>query len=377
MHIIRVALAGGGSGGHTVPLLAVAGELTRFSVATGQPITLHYFGPGYDHPPFRAKGIQVHYIAGAKIRRYFSLANLIDIPKFIFSIIQALWQLYWVMPDAMFSKGGPGALPVVLAGWFYRIPILVHDSDSTPGVTNLISSWFARRIAVSFESAQKFFPPQRTAWVGSPIRADLIEMNIPQADAKERLGFNANEPLIFFFSGSQGSKRINEFILGILGEILEDTQVLHQTGPATYPEVEKLSKVVLRDIPAKLEAEHRYQAVPYMNEDLGYAYAACDLIIGRAGSSIFEYAAFGKPAILIPLLESANDHQRKNAYEFVKAGAGVIIEETNLLPKIFLKEMRGILNDPERKQQMSQASAAFFKPDGAKTIAEEVLRLAR
>lgn len=377
MRTIRIGLAGGGSGGHTVPLLAVAGELQKMSAATGQVTSLHYFGPGYDQAFFRAQNIRVHTVVGAKLRRYLSLANLLDIPKFVLSIIQALWQVYWTMPDVIFSKGGPGALPVVLAGWFYRIPILVHDSDSTPGVTNMISSWFAARIAVSFESALKYFPPVRSAWVGNPIRSDLLELAIPQAAAKERLGFNTDEPLIFFFSGSQGSKRINEFVLGILGEILKDTQVLHQTGPTTYPEVEELSKVVLRDLPPELEAKHRYQAIPYMKEDLGFAYAACDLIVGRAGSSIFEYAAFGKPAILIPILESAQDHQRKNAYEFVKAGAGVMIEETNLLPKIFLKEMRGILNDPERRAQMSRASAAFFKPNAGRTIAEELLRLAQ
>lgn len=377
MRTVRIVLAGGGSGGHTVPLQAVAGELAKFSASSGAPISLHYLGPGYNHASFRVIGVRTHLVAGAKIRRYISLANVLDVPKFIFSIAQALWHLYWLMPDSIFSKGGPGALPVVLAGWFYRIPILIHDSDSTPGVTNLISGWFATRIAVSFESARQYFPPIKTACVGSPIRADLLEMNIPQAAAKERLGFNANEPLVFFFSGSQGSRRVNEFVLGILADILTEAQVLHQTGPSSYPEVEKLSKVVLRDIPAKLEAEHRYQATPYMKEELGYAYAACDLIIGRAGSSIFEYAAFGKPAILIPLLESANDHQRTNAYEFMKAGAAVVIEETNLLPKIFLKEMRGILNDPERKQQMSQASTAFFKPGGARIIAEELLRLAK
>lgn len=374
---VRLLLAGGGSGGHVYPLLAVTEELKKIAIQRKTILELHYFGPVDDYAQIlRQNGVEMHGLVAGKIRRYFSLANFVDVPKFFFGTFQALWKLFWLMPDAIFSKGGTGALPVVLVGWLYRIPIVIHESDATPGLTNLLSGFFASRIAVSFERASNYFPQDKVAFIGTPIRSQLLAGKKQKEESKEALGFNSQEPLVLILGGSQGSKRIDEFVVQSLPNILKETQLLLQTGAEQYRETEMLARAALLGAASQGVALHRYQAVGFFEENLATALSAADLVVARAGSgTISELAAFGKPAVLIPLLESANDHQRINAYEFAKTGAATVIEETNLLPGIFVNQLREILRNKSALEKMGSAAGKFFKAGAAETIAREILRM--
>lgn len=373
-----ILLTGGGSGGHIFPLQAVAEKILKSAKENNWPIEVHYLGVNDAFSiNLVGAGVVMHSLVSSKMRRYFSFLNFLDFPKFVFSIFQALWKLYWLMPDVIFSKGGPGALATILAGWFYRIPILVHESDSIPGLTNAISSRFAKRIAVSFQKGVSYFDPGKTFLSGNPIREDLIGDAYPSEAAKEELGFDRSEPLVLILGGSQGSERINNFILENLAKILEISQVLHQTGSEQFLEVKNLSRAVMLDMPLENQVKHRYLPVPFLTKDLRAALIAADLVIARSGSgTIFELAAFGKPAILIPLSESAHDHQRLNAFEFVNTGAGIVIEEENLLPGIFMKQFKDIITNQEKLERMKIASEHFFVPGAAEVLAKEVLILA-
>lgn len=378
--MIRILLTGGGSGGHVYPLLAVVEALREIVKERRLDLEMNYLGPRDTYAELlRGVDVRIRAIPAGKIRRYLSAMTLVDIPKFFVGLISALFHVFFMMPDVIFSKGGTGALPVVLAGWFYRIPIMIHESDASPGLTNLLSSYFASRIAVSFERSVKYFNSKKTAWIGTPIRQDLLIDRPPRTyEAKEALGFNPGEPLTLILGGSQGSDRINNFILSNLGSLIKETQILHQTGKANYAEVEKLSRAALIDVPLRDAKKSRYQPVPYFEDNLKTAFAAADLVIARAGSgTISEIAAFGKPAILIPLRGAANDHQRINAYEFSKTGGGIVIEEDNLLPAIFLKQVQNVLKDRNALDKMGLASSKFFKPQAAEIIAQELLRLAQ
>lgn len=368
----RVVFTGGGSGGHVYPLLAVEAALADKAVSLKAPSEFTYMGPKDAYGTlFANRGMRMEYIISGKLRRYFSLQNIIDVPKFFIGLLQSFWKLYFIMPDIVFSKGGTGSLAVAIAAWFYRIPVVIHESDAQPGLNNLVSAYFAKRIFVSFPRAAAYFNPNITDISGAPLRADLLEGRTTKPLAKETLGFDPEQPLTLVLGGSQGSKRINDFVLANLPQFMKETQVLHQTGVANILEVQKLSRASLLDQPVK----NRYQAIGYFENNMALALTAADLVVSRSGSSVFELAAFGDPAILIPLSESANDHQRIDAYEFAKTGAALVIEESNLLPGIFFGQMHGILSNETLREKMSAASQAFFISGAPDKIAQAIIDL--
>jgi UDP-N-acetylglucosamine--N-acetylmuramyl-(pentapeptide) pyrophosphoryl-undecaprenol N-acetylglucosamine transferase len=369
----RIVFAGGGSGGHVYPTLAVIDALQKRFIELGMAAQMIRMGPrdGYE-TLFVNRGVLITPIVAGKVRRYFSLENFIDVPKLFIGFLQALFKLFSIMPDVVFSKGGTGALPVVFAAWCYRIPVAIHESDARPGLTNLASARFAKKVFVSFERAASHFNPQKTEVVGTPIRSELLAEKTTKDLAKDALGFSSSHPLTLILGGSQGSQRINDFILANLMEIIKETQVLHQTGIANLAEAQKLSRAALIDESFK----NRYQPVGYFDKNLNLALTAADIVIARAGSNtLAEIAMFGIPAVLIPLADAANDHQRTNAYEFAKNGAAIVIEEANLLPGIFLGQLKKILSDDALRAKMAAASAQFFIPNAAEKIAQELLRL--
>lgn len=380
--MLRILFTGGGTGGHIYPIVAVAEELKKISGENGTEIDFRYFGtPGQYFNLLEMSGIRVIPVVSSKLRRYFDIRNFFDGFKFIFSLIQCLWKILWFMPDVAFSKGGPGALAVLLICRFYRIPIIIHESDSIPGLTNLISARWAKRIGLSFSSAMDYFRTNKNfdeikfALVGHPARKIFFEPGDEPEFAKKLLGFNPNSPLILFIGGSQGATAINDFVLDSIGDLLKDYQVLHQTGINNFNQIQKEWQFISRDMPE--DQQLRYKATPYLEEkDLKEAILAADLVVSRAGSgSIFELAAMGEPSILVPLPEAAGDHQVKNAYEYSKNGAAVVVEQANLRPHLFLVQAQKFFGNPELLKQMSQAARNFSKPEVAKILAEEILRL--
>ena len=223
MKKLRIALAGGGTGGHIIPLIAVAQELNKQSSNFGIELDMRYFGSAYDYAELLMEnGIRFVPIYSSKFRRYWSALNLIDFVKFFLSLFQLFWKLFWFMPDMIFSKGGPGALAVVLAGRFYMIPTIIHESDSVPGLTNKISGRFAKKIFLSFAKAEDYFSKNKNIEVvGNPVRESLFqqaanlgqEIETAPKNAKRGFGMNPEEPLILVLGGSQGAERLNNFIL--------------------------------------------------------------------------------------------------------------------------------------------------------------------
>ncbi|MEX2033311.1 MAG: UDP-N-acetylglucosamine--N-acetylmuramyl-(pentapeptide) pyrophosphoryl-undecaprenol N-acetylglucosamine transferase [Candidatus Colwellbacteria bacterium] len=376
---IRILMTGGGSGGHIYPLVSVITELQILAAQEGVNLEIRYLGVvGSYEGLLRENGVRVQKILSSKLRRYFSLANIIDGPKFIISFFQALWKMLWFMPDVLFTKGGPGALAVVFVARLYRIPVIVHESDTIPGVSNLITAKYAKAIVVSFPSTAEYFRGKEVITVGNPIRRYLFGDPLTGSKAKLFLGFDPNVPLVLILGGSQGAVRINDFILDNLVGLLQFTQIFHQTGKANYESVVGEGSVVGRDLPE--EMKRRYKVIDYLEKDMRIALEAADLVISRAGSgSIFEIAAFGKPSILIPLPDwvAAGGHQEKNAREYSAGGAAVVIEEGNLLPNLFLEELKSLLANPPKLTAMSEAAKQFARPDAALNLAQIIFRMNR
>jgi UDP-N-acetylglucosamine--N-acetylmuramyl-(pentapeptide) pyrophosphoryl-undecaprenol N-acetylglucosamine transferase len=371
----RVLLAGGGTGGHIYPLLAVA---EQFKKDYSNDIELHYVGdPGVFASEFISRGIIVHKVMSGKIRRYFSLLNLIDIPKTLIGLLQSFFVVYWLMPDVLFSKGGPGSVAAVVAAWFHRVPVLIHESDAVPGLSNLLSAKFAKKIAVSFESASKYFIPPKLVRSGNPIRPGLLAQKMDTASAKETLGFSSETPLVLVLGGSQGSQKMNQYVVEILKQLIPQTQILHQTGLQNFADVKKMAEVAFLDIDVKLEIKNRYQPMAYLDGvTMARALSAADLVIARAGSgTIFEIATFAKPSILIPLPSAANDHQRENAYAYSSTGAGIVVEEANFSASIFASQIIKFVTNPDLMAKAGENALKFAKPEAAKILTEEIIKL--
>lgn len=361
----RILLTGGGSGGHIYPLLAVAEKL--------QGNNLRYFGPQDTWSAYMLQaGIPVAAIAKAKLRRYFSVMNVIDGVKFIYSILQALVKVGLFWPHVAFSKGGPGALPVLFACRIYGVPIIIHESDAVAGLTSRVTGKWAKIVEVAWDEARVFFPNKTVRRVGIPLRSALRDIKESAHDAKIAMECSTDLPVLLVIGGSQGSERINNFVLENLAELLAKFQIIHQTGSANYEDHMRLYETAKPSL--TMELRNRYHPYAYLENKMATAYRATDCALSRSGSALFELAAFGIPAVLIPLPEAAHDHQRANAYAYAKTGAALVVEEANLLGAIVITELTKIMQ-PETHAVMARAGIAFAPKDAVERITQDILSL--
>lgn len=368
---MRIFFTGGGTGGHIFPIIAIVREIKKISK---KEIDFFYLGPKdkFSKIFLSQEGIKVKTIFAGKIRRYFTLKsffqNLLDILfKIPVGILQSFFYIFVFAPDLIFSKGGFGSVPTIIAGWLLRVPIFLHESDAVPGMVNRFFAKLSLEIFVSFPRTL-YFSPKKMLLVGNPIRKELLEGS--KKEAKDFFKLSNEKPVVLILGGSQGSQRINDKILEILPEILKEFEIIHQTGEKNFQEIKTESEVILPP-----ELEKFYHPFPFLNEEaLKQAYAVSDLIVSRAGSgSIFEIAAVGKPSILIPLPEAAQNHQFKNAYTFARTGASIVLEEENFTPHFFLEKLRYLLSNFNELEKMSLSAKEFSKPLAAKIIANYIL----
>ncbi len=301
---MRIVLTGGGTAGHLFPIIAVAREIKKIAQQKSELVEFMFIGPKtIGQEELTKEAIANRQIMAGKLRRYASLQNIFDIFKIPAGILQALWILFFFMPNAVFSKGGYGSVPVVIAAWIYRIPVLIHESDATPGLANKFAAKFSKRVAVSFLDSAKYFPTKKTAVTGNPVRDDIF--NGSKEEAKRIFGITDTKPVLLVLGGSQGAQPINDIIFASLIILLQRYEIIHQCGEGNLKSFKQLISG------EKLPGFFLY---PFLNgEQLRHAFAAADLVISRAGAgTIAEIAALGKPSITIPLPNSAADHQTKN-----------------------------------------------------------------
>lgn len=372
---LRILLTGGGTGGHIYPIIAVAQQLNAWAEKNGIESDLRYFGdPGEYKTVLEKAKIKIVKIVASKMRRYFSILNFLDFIKFLFSVFQSLFKIYWFMPDVAFSKGGPGALAVVFASRFYQVPLVVHESDAIPGLTNKISARRARVVDLAFLSAAQYLKTKaQVNVVGNPVREE-IAAEISAVQAKSSFGFDPQKPLILFLGGSQGSGRINDFVIGNLETLLDRYQILHQVGKEKFTEYKLQYDFITKNSSPNFLAGYKF--LDYFDQNLNEALSAADVVISRAGAgAIFEIASKGKPAILVPFPDAASDHQKENAYRYAESGGAVVIEEENLLPSIFLAQVEKILNNPDVNKKMVAGAKDFYQAGAAQRIADHILEL--
>ena len=363
---MRIGLVGGGTGGHFYPLMAVADELNR----TEKQPKLYYFGPSpYNKEQLKNYRIEHIYCPAGKLRRYFSVQNFFDLFRTFAGFFVAIWQLYKIYPDVIFSKGGYTAVPILIGAKLLCIPVVIHESDTTPGKANDLAKKFARYIAVSYDEAAAFFPPEKTALTGIPLRTELKTV---LEDPFSIAGIPNDKPLIYVTGGSQGAERLNDIVLSSLIDLLPHYRIFHQTGPQKN-DVEQTAQGLLQGSGL---ASNYYVAESVPVQTVSALMQAASLVITRAGSTtLFELAYFGTPAIVIPIPEDVSRDQRTNAYSYARNGGASVIEERNLTTHLLTSEISTIMDDQQKHAAMSAAAKASFIPDAASKLANVLISI--
>ncbi len=307
----KIVLTGGGTAGHVIPNIALLPRLL-------ENYDVSYIGSykGIEKELIEAVNIPYYGISSGKLRRYLDLKNISD----PFKVGKGLWQsirlLRKIKPDLVFSKGGFVSVPVILAAKFCRIPVIIHESDITPGLANKIAIPTAKKICCSFPETLDFLPKEKAVLTGSPIRSELLSGNPEYARAY--CHFDSSRPVLLIIGGSSGSKAINDAIRAQLFGLLKDFQIIHLCGRGNLDE--------------SLVNTSGYAQFEYVSQQLKDMFALADLVISRAGANaICELLALHKPNILIPLSAKASrGDQILNAKSFEKQGFSYVIEEENL-----------------------------------------------
>jgi UDP-N-acetylglucosamine--N-acetylmuramyl-(pentapeptide) pyrophosphoryl-undecaprenol N-acetylglucosamine transferase len=271
-------------------------------------------------------------------------------------------------PTVLFATGGYASIPVVLAAWALRTPILVYLPDIEPGLAVRIIGRLATRVAVTVEDSRSYFPAQKVVVTGYPVRAEFYGLD--RATARITLGLVPDERVFLVLGGSRGARSINQALSGVLEQVLELAQVVHVSGDLDWAWVAERQAA----LPATLQS--RYRAFPYLHEEMGSALAAADLALCRAGASTLgELPLFGLPAVLVPY-PYAWRYQRVNADWLAERGGAVWLDDERLVEEL-LPTLRRLLDDQARLSDMTQHMRALARPEAATRLAAELLALAR
>jgi UDP-N-acetylglucosamine--N-acetylmuramyl-(pentapeptide) pyrophosphoryl-undecaprenol N-acetylglucosamine transferase len=282
--------------------------------------------------------------------------------------VDALTQILRFRPSVCCTTGGLASLPAVLAARAARVPVYIWEGNVIPGRVNRLLAGLSQRIGATFEGSLRAFPRGRTTVAGNPIRRSLLRWT--KDSGREALGIPVDALVVFVTGGSQGSAAINHAVAGALARLLRKATVIHHTGTA------HLAQATAKRETLPPELRERYRVYGYLQEEMGQALAAADLVVGRASSSsIAEPLAFGVPLVLVPFAAAADAHQTANARDIAEKGAAIVLRESELDADRLVATVVGLLEDGARLTRMAKAARAAGRPDAAVAIANEVRAL--
>jgi len=374
---MRLIVTGGGSGGHLSPALAVIEKLKKrldilfIGGTLGMEGTR---GPSVEQTVLPKTDIPYVFISAGKLQRSISLTSPILLLGIIPGLIQSLYHLLKFKPDLIFSTGGFVSVPVVITGWFLRIPIIIHEQTAAVGLANKIGGLFAKKVAISFLSSEKEFAKEKVVLTGNPVRSGILAVRSKRLSALQGDPLHAQVvPLIYVTGGALGSHIINEAVKKILPYLLEKYLVVHQCGDnEVYQDYAKLLELK-NQLPPELKS--RYTLLKYLDENqLAQVFEKTLFVISRAGANtVNELMALGIPAILVPIPWVTNNEQYKNARVLVNLGLGSIVAENELTPEGLLQEIETFEKREEELKGRSLVVLAKEWPDAAEKLAEIIM----
>jgi UDP-N-acetylglucosamine--N-acetylmuramyl-(pentapeptide) pyrophosphoryl-undecaprenol N-acetylglucosamine transferase len=355
---MRAILAGGGTGGHVIPALAIANELKK---SYGAEVLFIGTARGIENRLVPAAGYPLQLVRVGALKN----VSLMTRAKTAFDLPRAVWDaarmLNQFAPDVVIGVGGYASGPAMLAAVVKHIPTLAFEPNVVPGFANRVVARFVSGAAVHFEETAKYF--RHAEVTGVPVRQAFFEIEI--LSNKKRGG----APTVLVFGGSQGAHAINEAMIRCLPELRRQApgiHIIHQTGERDYNDA--LAAYVFLG-----ESAEVFKFI----EDMPAAFARADLVVCRSGAStVAEITAAGKPAIFVPFPRAADDHQRVNAEALASEGAAVVVEESKLEGVWLAETIAALLGDPQRLQIMSEAARGLAHPNAARDIAAMAARVA-
>lgn len=361
---MAVIVAGGGTGGHLYPGIAVARELQRLVDAR---VTFAGTEAGIESRVVPREGFELDVIRSAGLKGKSIVKRLLGLCLVPIGLADAMAILRRRAPQVVIGVGGYSSGPVVLAAVLRGIPTLVMEQNAVPGFTNRTLARYVRKAAVTWPETTRYFG-EKAFVSGNPVRAEFLQQMEGTNAAAEHDG-GTRPARVLIFGGSQGAHAINVAMVAAAPELVRripGLQIVHQTGAADRDLVDESYR--------RAGIEARVESFLYaMDREM----TAADLVVCRAGATtLAELAAAGKPAVLIPLPTATDDHQRKNAEATARAGAAVVLEQASLTGESLATEIVRLLEDPGLCERMSASAHALAKPDAARVIAEHVIDLA-
>jgi UDP-N-acetylglucosamine--N-acetylmuramyl-(pentapeptide) pyrophosphoryl-undecaprenol N-acetylglucosamine transferase len=372
---MRVLVSGGGSGGHIYPALAVA---TQLQTEYGSEILFLGSDDGLETELVPAAGFRLATVQAGKLRRYISWQTVTGVLRVPVGMLQAINIVRAFRPQVAFTTGGYVAVPAGMAARLNRTPLLMHQQDVPPNLSNRLAAPLATRISVAFADSLAYFPARKTLLLGNPVRQAILDVRqMPMQEARGVLVFEKEVPLLLVTGGSQGARHLNQVVCQALPELLAHCQVLQISGKELYNETQELSNSVLENQDEAIRK--RYRLVAYLNAEMPMALQAADLVLCRSGAStLSELAVLGKPAILVPLPPAmGSSPQEANAAMFGRKQAAEIIKDSDLKPQLLVERVKYTIASHTLIESMANAARSFAKPQATQEIAAEIEKLAK
>lgn len=372
---MRVLISGGGTGGHIYPALSVATELRDTYKAD-----ILYLGSddGLETELIPAAGFRFAHIKAGKLQRFVSWRTMKGVARVPVGMTQAVGIVRNFHADVAFTSGGYVAVPAGLAARVNGVPLLMHQQDVLPNLSNKLLAPLATRISVAFADSVQYFPARKTLQLGNPVRQAVLDVRqtSPQ-NARVALGLEPDMPLLLVTGGSQGARYLNQTICHALPELLSHCQVLQISGKNLFEETKVLSDSTLAEVPT--EIRQRYRLVPYMDAEMPLALQAAEIVVCRAGAAtLSELAVLGKPSILIPLPPALGvSPQEANAAMFEHWHATEVIRNNDLKPALLSNRVKDTILDYVKLNAMGEAARKLAKPDATQEIVEAIVGMAQ
>ncbi|MFP4456386.1 MAG: undecaprenyldiphospho-muramoylpentapeptide beta-N-acetylglucosaminyltransferase [Clostridia bacterium] len=348
----KIVFTGGGTAGHVMPILALVDDLKV------KGFDMHYIGSknGIEKTLAEDKNIPYYSVSTGKLRRYFDLENFID----PFRVIKGTWEarklLKKIKPDLIFSKGGFVSVPIILAASNLRIPVILHESDYSPGLANKLTLRFADKILVTFPETLNYLSKEKSLLVGTPIRKEILQGDINKG--KDLTGFD-EKPTLMVMGGSSGSQTINKVVRSSLEELIKEFNVIHLCGKG--------------NLKSEYINVNGYKQFEFVTDELPHLFAITDLMVSRAGANtLYELLSLHMPNILIPLpLSSSRGDQILNAKSFSKSGYSLTLFEEDLTPTSLIKKIKEL---SEHKEQFIKKMKNTKLQDSNELVIKEICK---